>query len=178
MVKLPDPSVWDDDPELLPTPKPKPKKKHTPYRRMLANGKITEFDVWEVKYVIPQKRVGAFKGPPAKRYGPWRRKKFKPESANRPSPSQRDGSRWKTITVPEETHVRLKELAKFYKKPIGRVVEEIVLPAFKKAYEESMTLARIEANRKKEKERVESLKRKTDEAQTPDNPNPPRRTHF
>jgi hypothetical protein len=178
MVK-PDPDVWDDDPDAWHNqPTPKPKKKRTPYRRMLANGKITKFDVWEVKYVIPQKRVGAFKGPPAKRYGPWRRKRFKPESDIRPSPSQRDGARWKTITVPEETHMRLKELAKFYKKPIGRVVEDLVLPAFKKAYEESMTLARIEANRQKEKERVESLKRKTDETQTPDDNIPPRRTHF
>lgn len=178
MVK-PDPSVWadGDDPDLFPIREPQ-KKKRTPYRRMLANGKVTKFDIWEVKYVIPQKRMGAFKGPPAKRYGPRRRKKYKPESANRPSPSQRDGSRWKTITVPEETHVRLKELAKFYKKPIGRVVEELVLPAFEKAYEESMTLARIQANREKEKERVEKLKRQTSETETPDDSDAPRRTHF
>lgn len=107
-----------------------------------------------------------------------RKKRGRPKKSGRPrqyrenptrlSPSYRKGARWHSVAVPEEAYAMLKEMAQFYKKPIGRVVEDLVKPAFDKAYQESLTLARIAAN--KEKARASK--------ETPDDGNPPRRTHF
>jgi hypothetical protein len=85
---------------------------------------------------------------------------------NRASPSKREGARFKTITVSEETYYLIKEVATFYKVSIGVYLYSLILPAFDHAYQESLTLQRIEANRKKAKD--ETLH--TDDV--------PRRTHF
>lgn len=90
------------------------------------------------------------------------------ENPNRLSPSYRKGARFHTVSVPEEAYAMLKEMSLFYKKSLARVVEDLVKPAFDKAYQESLTLARIAANKEKA--------RATEE--TPDDGNPPRRTHF
>lgn len=105
-----------------------------------------------------------------------RKKRGRPKKNGRPkkdrydevrsSPSMRTGSRYKTITVNEETYYILKELSAFYKVAIGVYIYSLVLPAFDHAYEESLTLQRIDANRKKA----------TDE--TPSTDDVPRRTHF
>lgn len=85
---------------------------------------------------------------------------------NRPSPSKRTGARFKTITVPEETYYLLQEVATFYKVSMGVYLYSLVLPAFDHAYQESLTLQRIDANRKKAKDEI------------PNTDNVPRRTHF
>jgi hypothetical protein len=85
---------------------------------------------------------------------------------DRPSPSQRTGQRFKTITVNEETYYILKELSTFYKVSVGVYIYSLVLPAFDHAYQESITLQRIDANRKKAKD------------ETPNTDDVPRRTHF
>lgn len=90
------------------------------------------------------------------------------ENPTRLSPSYRKGARWHSVAVPEEAYAMLKEMSLFYKKPIGRVVEDIVKPAFDKAYQDSLTLARIAANKEKARATQE----------TSDDGEPPRRTHF
>jgi hypothetical protein len=85
---------------------------------------------------------------------------------DRPSPSMRTGVRFKTVTVSEETYYILKELSAFYKVPMGVYIYSLVLPAFDHAYQESITLQRIEENRKKAKNEV------------PNRDDVPRRTHF
>ncbi len=60
----------------------------------------------------------------------------------------------------------LKELAAFYKVGMGNYMYSIILPAFEHAYQESLTLQRIAANKQKAK----------DEIQNRDDV--PRRTHF
>lgn len=84
----------------------------------------------------------------------------------RASPSKRTGSRFKSLSMPEDTYHRLRELALFYKMSISKTITELVNPAFDKAYQESLTLQRIEANRKKAKD------------ETQDRDDTPRRTHF
>ena len=90
------------------------------------------------------------------------------EDPNRLSPSHRKGARFHTVSVPEEAYAMLKEMSLFYKKSLARVVEDLIKPAFDKAYQESLTLARIAANKEKA--------RATEE--TSDDSDPPRRTHF
>lgn len=84
----------------------------------------------------------------------------------RSSPSKRAGARYNTVTVPEEAYLMLKELALFYKVSMGTYFYSLVLPAFDHAYQESLTLQRIDTNRKKEKDEVQ------------DRDDVPRRTHF
>jgi hypothetical protein len=67
---------------------------------------------------------------------------------------------------PEETYYILKELSTFYKVAIGVYIYSLVLPAFDHAHQESLTLQRIEENRKKAKDEI------------PDTDDVPRRTHF
>jgi len=88
----------------------------------------------------------------------------------RASPSKRTGSRFKSLSMPEDTYHMLREIALFYKLSISKMITSLVTPAFEKAYQESLTLQRIEATRKKEKEKAK------DETQDPDDV--PRRTHF
>jgi hypothetical protein len=104
-----------------------------------------------------------------------RRKRGRPKKVGRPrldkepdrdSPSQRTGQRYKTITVNEEAYYILKELSAFYKVSMGVYVYSLLLPAFDHAYQESITLQRIDANRKKAKD------------ETPSTDDVPRRTHF
>lgn len=105
-----------------------------------------------------------------------RKKRGRPKKNGRPkkdrydevrsSPSMRTGSRYKTITVSEETYYILKELSAFYKVAMGVYVYSLVLPAFDHAYQESLTLQRIDANRKKAKD------------ETPSTDKPARRTSF
>jgi hypothetical protein len=104
-----------------------------------------------------------------------RKKRGRPKKVGRPkiqrqpdrdSPSMRSGARYKTITVNEETYYILKELSAFYKVAIGVYIYSLVLPAFDHAYQESLTLQRIEENRKKAKN------------ETPSTDDVPRRTHF
>lgn len=84
----------------------------------------------------------------------------------RASPSKRAGQRWITVSLPEEAYYMLKELAAFYKVGMGNYMYSIILPAFDHAYQESLTLQRIAANKQKAK----------DETQNRDDV--PRRTHF
>jgi hypothetical protein len=125
---------------------------------------------------------GIEKPPYLKERKPRRKKVGRPrkyrDDPYRLSPAYRATVRWKTVIMPEEAYMQLKEIATFYKLSISKMVASLIEPAFQKAYEESMTLARIEANREKEKERVEKLKRQTSETETPDDSDAPRRTHF
>jgi len=99
------------------------------------------------------------------RRGPKRKKR---DSPWRPSPAKRTGTRFKSVTMPEETYLMIKELTKFYKfSAMGRYLEAIIKLAFEQAYEESARLQRIDENRKKAKVN-----------ETPDNPPTARRTHF
>ena len=104
-----------------------------------------------------------------------RRKRGRPKKVGRPkldkqpnraSPSMRTGQRYKSISVNEETYYILKELSTFYKVAIGVYIYSLVLPAFDHAYQESLTLQRIEENRKKAKNEIQ------------DRDDVPRRTHF
>lgn len=113
--------------------------------------------------------------PPATYVRQKRRKRGRPKKVGRPrrenqpdrdSPSMRAGRRFKTITVSEETYYILKELSTFYKVAIGVYIYSLVLPAFDHAYQESLTLQRIEENRKKAKNEI------------PNRDDVPRRTHF
>lgn len=113
----------------------------------------------EVKPPVPYVRKK--RGRPRKNGRPKLRKE-----PDRASPSQRTGQRYKTITVNEETYYILKELSAFYKVAIGVYVYSLVLPAFDHAYQESITLQRIDENRKKAKDEV------------PDPDKPARRTSF
>jgi Arc/MetJ-type ribon-helix-helix transcriptional regulator len=97
--------------------------------------------------------------------GPKRKKK---DRRDRPSPGLRAGARFKSVTVPEETHLMIKELTKFYKfTSMSGYMETLIKLAFEQAYEESARLQKIDENRKKAKVN-----------ETPDNPPTARRTHF
>jgi predicted DNA-binding protein len=52
--------------------------------------------------------------------------------------------------VPLETHQKLKEIAKFYKKSMATIIREHIDELFETTYKEAELLARIEANRKKD----------------------------
>ena len=86
---------------------------------------------------------------------------------NRDSPGMRQGARFKTISLPEEPYLMLKELAKFYEVSIGNYAASLIIPAFMHAQEEAERLQRIEENRQKAKKN-----------ETPVGTDPPRRTHF
>jgi len=90
------------------------------------------------------------------------------DNPTRLSPSYRKGPRWHSITIPEEAYAMLREMAKFYKDSMAQTIAKIIKPAFEKAYEESLTLARIEATKEKARASQEA----------PDDSNPGRRTHF
>lgn len=105
----------------------------------------------------------------------FKRRKKKPgrprkyiDDKNRLSPAYRKTKRWHTVLLPEEQYLKLKEMASFYKTSIAKMAASLVDPAFDRAYKESMTLARIEANREKDSHETDSL----------DDSPPPRRTHF
>lgn len=137
---------------------------------------------------IPSERIPQVRKKPARPRNPGqvvpaypepyvRKKRGRPKKNGRPkkdrydevraSPSMRTGSRYRTVTVSEETYYILKELAAFYKVAIGVYVYSLVLPAFDHAYQESITLQRIEENRKKAKNE-----------EVPNTDDVPRRTHF
>lgn len=84
----------------------------------------------------------------------------------RASPSKRVGQRWVSVSVPEEAYYMLKEVAAFYKVGMGSYMYSIIIPAFDHAYQESLTLQRIAANKKKAQDEI------------PDRDVTPRRTHF
>ena len=86
---------------------------------------------------------------------------------NRASPSMREGRRFKTITVPEEGYLMLKELSQFYEVSIGQYVYSLAIPAFDHALQEAERLRKIEENREKAKNH-----------ETPVGTDRPRRTHF
>jgi hypothetical protein len=104
------------------------------------------------------------------------RKRGRPKKNGRPkkdnydkvraSPSKRAGQRWISVSMPEEAYYMLKEVAAFYKVGMGNYMYSIILPAFDHAYQESLTLQRIAANKKKAKDEI------------PDRDDVPRRTHF
>lgn len=141
------------------------------------------------KYV--KKYDGPFERKPAK---PRKRRRKKDNRTKRESPSQREGIRYKSVAVREDTYIRLHELGRFYRKSLARIIAEAIVPAFDKAYQESLTLSRIEVNREKERERVAEQKRALrqrqgirdddadetddDEDDSFDDSPPPRRTHF
>ncbi len=84
----------------------------------------------------------------------------------RSSPSKRSGSRFKSISAPEDVFFMLTELALFYKTTKSAFLVSLIKPAFDKAYQESLTLQRIAANKQKARD------------ETPQRTDPPRRTHF
>lgn len=96
------------------------------------------------------------------------RPRKKRDSPNRPSPSQRAGARWISVSIPEDAYIKLKEIAAFRKKSLSQTVATLVEPEFDKVYEESLLLLRIEQRRKKEEEEREAQRRN----------NPAGRTHF
>lgn len=75
---------------------------------------------------------------------------------NRKSPSKRLGTRFASVMVPMDVHVMLKELSKFHKKSMSQIIREHVEPMFDEAYKQAEVLARIEANRKKDEEALNS----------------------
>jgi hypothetical protein len=70
------------------------------------------------------------------------------------------------VSTPEDVFFMIGELSIFYKKTKSEILRELVIPAFDKAYQESLTLQRIATNKQKAK----------DEVQNRDDV--PRRTHF
>lgn len=110
-----------------------------------------------------------------RRKKPGPKKKLKQPDRN--SPAKREGKRFKTVCLPEEGYYMLKELAAFYKVPLGFYVYSLLVPAFEHATQESLTLQRIEENRKKAEQTREALKKKEpDEIQN--RTQPARRDHF
>ena len=104
-----------------------------------------------------------------------RKKRGRPKKVGRPkvnkqpyraSPAMRVGQRFKTVSLKEDAYYMLKEVASFYKITLGACIAQLVKPAFDKAYQESLTLQRIEETRKKAKN------------ETPVTDDVPRRTHF
>jgi hypothetical protein len=117
--------------------------------------------------------VGKPREPQDKKRRPGRprklgRKRKKRDAPDRPSPSQRAGARWATISMPVDAYVMLKEIAAFRKVSLSKMVAALVEPEFEKIYQESLLLMRIEQRRKKEEEEREALRRN----------NPAGRTHF
>ena len=54
------------------------------------------------------------------------------------SPSKRrDGKRWHTVALKEQTKAMLQELSMFYDIPQGQVLEKLIGDAFEKALKES-----------------------------------------
>ena len=98
-----------------------------------------------------------------RRSGPKKKDRY---DSVRASPSKRTGARWITVSLPEEAYYMVKELSTFYKVGMGAYVHSLLVPAFKQAYEESLTLQRIDTNRKKDKDEIQ------------DRDDVPRRTHF
>jgi hypothetical protein len=104
------------------------------------------------------------------------RKRGRPKKNGRPkkdnydkvraSPSKRAGQRWISVSLPEEAYYMLKEIAAFYKVGMGNYMYSIILPAFHYAHEQSLTLQRIDANKKKAQDEIQ------------DRDDVPRRTHF
>lgn len=74
-----------------------------------------------------------------------------PKRGHRLSPSQREGSRFHSINIPEQTWIMLKEMSAFYNKTISQLISEITRPAFKRAYDESRALAIIEARKERQR---------------------------
>ncbi len=106
-----------------------------------------------------------------------KRKRGRPKKNGRPkkdrwqemraSPSKRAGSRFRTVSMPEEAYFMLDEMSLFYKSPKSGLLAKLVKAAFEKAHKESLTLQRINENRKKEVPNEAS-----------DGDIPARRTHF
>lgn len=103
--------------------------------------------------------------------------KKKNKEPNRASPAMREGKRFKTVCLPEEGYFMLKELAAFYKVPMGFYVYSLLVPAFEQATQESLTLMRIEENRKKAA-RANGTNPLKEPDEIPSRTNTPRRTHF
>tara|TARA_R100001086_G_scaffold235113_1_gene157880 strand:- start:76 stop:291 length:216 start_codon:yes stop_codon:yes gene_type:complete len=65
-------------------------------------------------------------------------KKIKKIKKKQVSPSKRkDGKRWHTVALKEETKAMLKELAMFHDSSQGHVLEKLIGEAFEKALKES-----------------------------------------
>ena len=77
---------------------------------------------------------------------------------NRKSPSKRLGTKFASVMVPMDVHVMLKELSKFHKKSMSQIIREHVEPMFDETYKQAELLARIEANRKKDEEALNTDK--------------------
>lgn len=105
-----------------------------------------------------------------------KRKRGRPKKNGRPkkdrwqelrsSPSKRAGSRFRSVSAPEDVFYMIGEMALFYKKTKSEILRELIKPAFEKAYKESLTLQRIAANKQKDQDEVQ------------DGDDAPRRTHF
>jgi len=115
-------------------------------------------------YIRQSVRVAALRRGRPKKNGRPRTKR--PSEKTRASPSKRVGQRWISVSLPEEAYYMLKEVAAFYKIGMGSYMYSIIIPAFDHAYQESLTLQRIAANKKKAKDEI------------PNRDDVPRRTHF
>lgn len=94
------------------------------------------------------------------------RPKLNVHQETRASPSKRTGSRFKAVSAPEDVYFMLSEMALFYKQSKSEVPRNLIRPAFEKAYQESLTLQRIAANKQKAQDEIS------------DRDDVPRRTHF
>jgi hypothetical protein len=191
-------------PHVIERPPPPPPKRDAslnivPVPRQVINGYGVPDD-WVIEHwmnlpkEVPKKkyqfkdRLGAhgldhLKKPPPK---PKPKKRGRPPKKNRSSrkhredpyrlsPSTRPGRRFHTVSVPELAYAQMKEMALFYEMPIAQVITKLAAEAFERAMEESLLLARITANRDRESPRE---KTPPTAPETPDEPQPPRRTHF
>lgn len=141
--------------------------RQTPRDRLKANG-LTVGNA-----TSSAERAAAEAAKPKKKKKRGRPKKPGPkpryrDNPTRLSPSYRQGPRWHSITIPEEAYAMLREMSKFYKTSMAQTVAAIIKPAFEQAYQESLTLARIEAT----KEKARAIQETSDDSE------PGRRTHF
>lgn len=92
------------------------------------------------------------KKPYKRKRGPKRRV-GRPPLDRSPSPSKRDGKRSITVTVTELVYLHLKELRRFYKlSSMSKTIAKFIEPAFDKAFQDAITLQKIQERKEKERE--------------------------
>jgi len=137
----------------------KPKKKRTD--RLAINGYMR----------LPTGEIVAIEGPPPP--PPPIKPGKKKENVVRMSPSTRRGARFKPVAVTEEAHAKLGEIARFRKQSRLSVLTELISACYDEVYKQAELLARIEARRQQDEERIQNAK-----TQVQDRTNTARRNHF